>query len=55
MTYKKPEVKIYADVPTAGGCGDWSESMCKAMAYKKQGPGCGDWAESMCKQQAYKK
>lgn len=53
MTYKKPEVKIYADVPVAGGCGDYADS-CKAMGYRKQGPGCGDYADS-CKQQGYRK
>jgi hypothetical protein len=54
MTYKKPEVKVYADVPTAGGCGD-SASFCKAMAYRVHGPGCGDYFESSCKEQAYKR
>lgn len=54
VKYVKPVVETYEDIPVAGGCGDWCESACKAMAYSKKGSGCGDWCESACKLQAFR-
>ncbi len=52
--YVKPVIKKVNERPVAGGCGDFSENMCKTMAYRKSGPSCGDFSENMCKQQAYR-